>query len=66
MEPDKRQIGPVTTAVTGGVALSGVVCYAIEEITNRQIPDQIEYYLAILFAIGAGWLVKPKGKRAAE
>jgi len=67
MEPvDKRQIGPVTTAATGGVALSGVVCWLSEQITQTEIPDNIELYVAILFTIAAGYLVKPKAKRAAE
>jgi len=66
METDKRQIGPITTVVTGGVALAGIICYAIEEISAREIPDNIEWYAAVLFTIIAGWSVKPKAKRVAE
>jgi len=66
MNVDKRSIGPVTTAATGGVALSGILCWLVEEITRRDVPDNVQTWLAILFTIGAGFAVKPRGKRAAE
>lgn len=63
---DKRQIGPVTTAVSGGVAASGLICWLIEEFLHREVPTDVQTYIGILFAIGAGWMVKPRGKRVAE
>lgn len=65
MDADKRQIGPVTTAVTGGVALAGIICWIIEEITRVEVPTDVQGYMGIVFAIAAGWAVKPRGKRAA-
>lgn len=65
METDKRQIGPVTTAAGGGVAVAGVICWLFEEFTKRDIPDNVENYVAIILAIAAGWAVRPHGKRVA-
>jgi hypothetical protein len=62
---DKRQIGPVTTAASGGVAAAGVLSWAIELIWHVTVPTDVQTYLGILFVIGAGLAVRPAGKRAA-
>jgi hypothetical protein len=62
---DKRQIGPVTTAASGGVAAAGIICWCVEEFAHVAVPGDIQTYLGILLVILAGWLIKPAGKRAA-
>jgi len=54
---EKRVIGPVTTATTGGVALSGIICWAVEEFAHVQVPSDVQGYAAVLFCIIAGYLV---------
>jgi len=63
---DKRQIGPVTTAASGGVAVAGILTWLIEEFTNVDVPDQVQTYMGIVLVILAGWAIKPRGKRVAE
>jgi len=58
---DKRQIGPVTTAASGGVAAAGVLSWVVEQIWEVQVPTDVQTYLGILFVIIAGWAIKPKG-----
>jgi len=62
---DRRQIGPVTTAASGGVAAAGVLSWLIETIWGIQVPTDVQTYLGILFVIGAGLAVRPAGKRSA-
>ena len=64
--PDKRQIGPVTTATTGGVALAGILSWLFEEFTGRDVPTDVQTYLGIVLVILAGLAVRPAGKRAAS
>jgi len=64
-DADKRQIGPVTTAASGGVAAAGVLSWLIETIVHIQVPTDVQTYLGILFVIAAGWAVRPAGRRAA-
>jgi len=63
---DKRQIGPVTTAASGGVAVSFLIAWLVEEFTGREIPSDVQAALGVVLVIIAGWLVKPQGKRVAE
>lgn len=63
---DKRQIGPVTTAASGGVAVAGILTWVIETVAHVDVPDSVQTYLGIVFAILAGLAVKPRGKRVAE
>jgi len=63
---DKRQIGPVTTAASGGVAAAGVIAWLVEIIWHVQVPTDVQTYLGIVFVIAAGWAVRPRGKRVAE
>jgi hypothetical protein len=65
MEIDKRQIGPVTTAATGGVAAAGVLSWVIETVAHVDVPGDVQTYMGILFVILAGWAIKPNGKRVA-
>jgi len=62
---DKRQIGPVTTAASGGVAAAGVLSWIIETVWHLEVPTDVQTYLGILFVIAAGFAVRPAGKRAA-
>jgi hypothetical protein len=62
---DKRQIGPVTTAASGGVAAAGVLSWLIETAFPVEVPTDVQTYLGILFVILAGWAVRPAGKRSA-
>lgn len=63
---DKRQIGPVTTAAGAGAALSGLIAWLLSEFAHIDMPPAVQGYLAILFVVAAGFLVRPKGKRVAE
>lgn len=63
---DKRQIGPVTTAASGGVAVAGILVWLIETFAKVDVPDSVQTYLGIILAILAGLAVKPRGKRVAE
>lgn len=66
MEPvDKRQIGPVTTAASAGAAASGLIAWGLKQFGVEMEPE-VQGYLAILLVVAAGFLVRPKGKRAAE
>lgn len=62
---DGRQIGPVTTAASGGVAAAGVVSWLVQTFAHVTVPTDVQTYLGILFVIAAGWAVKPRGKRVA-
>jgi len=59
-----RQIGPVTTAASGGVAAAGVVSWLVETFAHIPVPTDVQTYLGILFVIGAGFAVRPRGKAA--
>jgi len=59
-----RQIGPVTTAASGGVAAAGVVSWLIETFAHIPVPTDVQTYLGILFVIAAGLAVKPRGNGA--
>lgn len=63
---DKRQIGPVTTAAGGGVALSGIICWLLEEFAHVTVPTDVQTYFGIVLVIAAGYAIKPRGKRAAQ
>ena len=66
MEPvDKRQIGPVTTAATAGAAASGLIAWGLKQFGVEMEPE-VQGYLAILFVVVAGWIVRPHGKRVAS
>jgi len=65
MDVDKRQIGPVTTAAGGGAALAGIICWGLGRFAGVDVPSDVQGYLALLFVIIAGYLVRPAGKRAA-
>jgi len=60
-----RQIGPVTTAATAGAAASGLIAWGLKQFGIDMEPE-VQGYLAILLVVGAGWLVRPRGKRVAE
>jgi hypothetical protein len=66
MDVDKRQIGPVTTAASGGVAAAGIISWLIEEFAHKEVPTDVQTYMGILLVILAGWAVKPRGKRVAS
>lgn len=59
---DPRQIGPVTTAASGGVAAAGIISWAIETWTDVDVPTDVQTYIGIILVIVAGWLIKPKAK----
>lgn len=63
---DKRQIGPVTTAAGGGVALAGIISWLLEITLHIEVPTDVQTYMGIVFVILAGWAVRPAGKRAAS
>jgi len=66
MDVDKRQIGPVTTAASGGVAAAGILCWLLETAFPVEVPTDVQTYMGIILVIIAGWAVKPRGKRVAE
>lgn len=62
---DKRQIGPVTTAAGGGVALAGIIAWLLEITLHVEVPTDVQTYMGIVFVILAGWAVRPAGRRVA-
>lgn len=67
MANDKREIGPVTTATTGGAALVGILAWGAEAFAHVEIPVEVQGYATVLVVLIAGYLVKPgTGKRIAE
>lgn len=58
-----RNIGPVTTAATGGAALAGIVCWLAEIIFAVEVPTDVQGYLAVVFVILAGWAVPSSNGR---
>jgi len=61
-----RQIGPITTAASGGVAAAGITTWLIETLCNVPVPSDVQTYLGILFVIIAGWAVKPRNNQGAH
>ena len=60
---DKRQIGPVTTAASGGVALAGILSWVLEITLGVTVPTDVQTYMGIVFVILAGLAVRPAGAR---
>jgi hypothetical protein len=59
---DSRQIGPVTTAATGGVAAAGIICWLVEIIWHVDVPTDVQTYIGVILVIAAGWAIKPHTK----
>lgn len=68
MDSPKRQIGPVTTAATGGAAAAGIIAWLIETLAGIDVPTDVQTYMSIVLVILAGWIVPPRGtgRRIAE